>query len=191
MSPDRSVEKCRQGKITSCHRALPQRHADNRRRRHHRAGQHRGRTTVRLPPRRVDWATEQSAEERASPADMSLQADILADWLSVLDRPAINGVLIWRWFTDSDAGGWTIPILPSRAGRGSAFRPAHGHGGANRIRRSSPRLDCSRPASSRTGSCVATTWSADSHIDRGRRRSARRGPAAREAGRRTAGQICA
>ncbi len=47
----------------------------------------------------------ESAEERASPPDPALQADVLADWLAILDRPAISGVLIWRWFTDPDAGG--------------------------------------------------------------------------------------
>jgi hypothetical protein len=47
----------------------------------------------------------QSAEERVSPPDPSLQADVLADWLSVLDRPTVHGVLIWRWFTDPNAGG--------------------------------------------------------------------------------------
>ena len=30
---------------------------------------------------------------------------MLEDWLAALDRPAIEGVLIWRWFTDPDAGG--------------------------------------------------------------------------------------
>jgi hypothetical protein len=47
----------------------------------------------------------ESAEERAASADPLLQAEVLADWLAVLDRPAIRGVLIWRWFTDPDAGG--------------------------------------------------------------------------------------
>jgi len=47
----------------------------------------------------------ESAEERASAADPSLQAAVLADWLAVLDRPAIRGVMIWRWFTDPNAGG--------------------------------------------------------------------------------------
>jgi hypothetical protein len=47
----------------------------------------------------------ESAEERASAADPSLQAEVLADWLKVLDRPTIRGVIIWRWFTDPDAGG--------------------------------------------------------------------------------------
>jgi hypothetical protein len=47
----------------------------------------------------------ESAEESASAADPSLQADVLADWLSALDRPTVRGVMIWRWFTDPDAGG--------------------------------------------------------------------------------------
>ncbi len=49
----------------------------------------------------------ESAEERASEPDPELQAQVLADWLAILDRPAISGVLIWRWFTDPDAGGLT------------------------------------------------------------------------------------
>jgi hypothetical protein len=47
----------------------------------------------------------ESAEERATAADPSLQAGVLADWLSALDRPSIRGIMIWRWFTDPDAGG--------------------------------------------------------------------------------------
>ena len=47
----------------------------------------------------------ESAEERTATADPDLQAEVLADWLAVLDRPAIRGVLIWRWFTDPKAGG--------------------------------------------------------------------------------------
>jgi hypothetical protein len=47
----------------------------------------------------------ESAEERAAAADPSLQAAVLADWLSALDRPTIQGVMIWRWLTDPDAGG--------------------------------------------------------------------------------------
>ena len=49
----------------------------------------------------------QSAEERVAPADPQLQADVLADWLSVLDRPSVHGVLVWRWFTDPAGGGPT------------------------------------------------------------------------------------
>jgi hypothetical protein len=47
----------------------------------------------------------ESAEERAAIADPLLQAEVLADWLSVLRRPSVRGVLIWRWFTDPAAGG--------------------------------------------------------------------------------------
>jgi hypothetical protein len=47
----------------------------------------------------------ESAEERAAAPDPVLQAAVLADWLAALDRPAVHGVLVWRWFTDPDAGG--------------------------------------------------------------------------------------
>ncbi len=47
----------------------------------------------------------ESAEERASPADPLLQAEVLGDWLGVLSRPSVRGVLVWRWFTDVGAGG--------------------------------------------------------------------------------------
>ncbi len=47
----------------------------------------------------------ESAEERdAHPAPM-LQAEVLADWLAALDRPAVRSVLVWRWLTDPTAGG--------------------------------------------------------------------------------------
>jgi len=49
----------------------------------------------------------ESAEERASAPDPALQAQVLADWLAILDRPSIQGVLTWRWLTDPDAGGLT------------------------------------------------------------------------------------
>jgi hypothetical protein len=49
----------------------------------------------------------ESVEERDAAPDPWLQANVLADWLTVLDRPAIKGVLIWRWLTDPDAGGST------------------------------------------------------------------------------------
>jgi len=49
----------------------------------------------------------ESAEEREAVPDPSLQAQVIADWLDILDRPAIRGVLIWRWLTDPDAGGLT------------------------------------------------------------------------------------
>ena len=47
----------------------------------------------------------ESAEEREAAPDTVLQAEILAEWLAVLDRPTIRGVLVWRWFTDPGAGG--------------------------------------------------------------------------------------
>jgi hypothetical protein len=47
----------------------------------------------------------ESAEERVAAADPLLQAEVLADWLTVLRRPAVQGVLVWRWFTDPAAGG--------------------------------------------------------------------------------------
>jgi hypothetical protein len=47
----------------------------------------------------------QSAEERVATADPLLQAAVLADWLAVLDRPSVRGVLIWRWLSDPQAGG--------------------------------------------------------------------------------------
>ena len=47
----------------------------------------------------------ESAEERTAAADPQLQADVLTDWLSTLNRPTVEGVLIWRWFTDPNAGG--------------------------------------------------------------------------------------
>ena len=47
----------------------------------------------------------ESAEERIAKPDPLLQAEVLADWLTVLRRPSVRGVLIWRWFTDPAAGG--------------------------------------------------------------------------------------
>jgi hypothetical protein len=47
----------------------------------------------------------ESAEEREAAPDPLLQAEILADWLAVLDRPTVGGVLVWRWLTDPAAGG--------------------------------------------------------------------------------------
>ncbi len=62
----------------------------------------------------------ESAEERTTSADPQLQADVIADWLSVLNRPAIHGVLIWRWLTDPKAGGladtdFTVQGKPAEA----------------------------------------------------------------------------
>jgi hypothetical protein len=47
----------------------------------------------------------ESAEERVAAPDPMLQDEVLTDWLAMLDRPAIKGILIWRWLTDPDAGG--------------------------------------------------------------------------------------
>lgn len=49
----------------------------------------------------------ESVPERAAAPDPELQAQVLADWLEVLDRPSVQGVMIWRWFTDPKAGGLT------------------------------------------------------------------------------------
>jgi hypothetical protein len=62
----------------------------------------------------------ESAEERVSSADPLLQAAVLDDWLRALDRPAIRGVLIWRWLTDPAAGGaddtdFTVQGKPAEA----------------------------------------------------------------------------
>ena len=34
-----------------------------------------------------------------------LQAEVLGEWLRALDRPAVHGVLVWRWLSDPNAGG--------------------------------------------------------------------------------------
>ncbi len=47
----------------------------------------------------------ESVEQRAAAPAPYLQSQVLSDWLSVLDRPSIDGVLIWRWLTDPSAGG--------------------------------------------------------------------------------------
>jgi hypothetical protein len=45
---------------------------------------------------------------------------VIADWLAVLNRPSIHGVMIWRWFTDPAAGGpddtdFTVQGKPAEA----------------------------------------------------------------------------
>ncbi len=47
----------------------------------------------------------ESAEERMAPPDLVLQSAVLDDWLHSLDRPSVEAVLVWRWFTDPSAGG--------------------------------------------------------------------------------------
>jgi len=46
-----------------------------------------------------------SPEEEELPVDLELQETILTKWKSVLDRPGIEGMGIWCWYTDPDAGG--------------------------------------------------------------------------------------
>jgi hypothetical protein len=74
----------------------------------------------------------ESAEERTTSADPQLQADVLADWLAVLERPAIRGVLVWRWFTDPMAGGlndtdFTVQGKPAEAVLCRAWSGSCGH----------------------------------------------------------------
>lgn len=62
----------------------------------------------------------ESAEERVADADPQLQAEVIADWLTALDRPSVRGVMVWRWFTDPDAGGasdtdFTVQGKPAEA----------------------------------------------------------------------------
>ena len=62
----------------------------------------------------------ESAEERVASAAPQLQADVLADWLAALNRPSVQGVMIWRWFTDPKAGGladtdFTVQGKPAEA----------------------------------------------------------------------------
>jgi hypothetical protein len=62
----------------------------------------------------------ESAEERVAAPDGGLQAAVLARWLAVLDRPAVAGVLVWRWFSDPAAGGpadtdFTVQGKPAEA----------------------------------------------------------------------------
>jgi hypothetical protein len=62
----------------------------------------------------------ESAEERDAPADPKLQADVMRDWLAALNRPSIKGVMVWRWFTNPDAGGvadtdFTVQGKPAEA----------------------------------------------------------------------------
>lgn len=47
----------------------------------------------------------ESAEERMARPAPALQAEALDLWMQVLDRPGVHQVLVWRWFTDPDAGG--------------------------------------------------------------------------------------
>ena len=46
-----------------------------------------------------------SVEERASAPDQRVQAEALARWLRRLDRPSVEAVMLWRWFSDPSRGG--------------------------------------------------------------------------------------
>lgn len=45
-----------------------------------------------------------SVEERPSLPDQRVQAEALARWLRRLDRPSVEAVLLWRWFSDASRG---------------------------------------------------------------------------------------
>jgi len=47
----------------------------------------------------------ESAEERDAPPDGDLQARVLDHWLTALHRHGLHDILLWRWFSDPDAGG--------------------------------------------------------------------------------------
>jgi len=62
----------------------------------------------------------ESPEERPAEPDPHIQAEVLAEWLKVLDRPAVSGVLIWRMLSDPGAGGpadtdFTVQGKPAEA----------------------------------------------------------------------------
>lgn len=47
----------------------------------------------------------ESPEERDAHPDADVQARVLDHWLTALDRHGLRDVLLWRWFSDPDAGG--------------------------------------------------------------------------------------
>ncbi|MFV3075275.1 glycoside hydrolase family 113 [Niveispirillum fermenti] len=62
----------------------------------------------------------ESAEERDAHPDGGLQARVLDLWLAALTRHGMDDVLVWRWFSDPDAGGpqdtdFTIQGKPAEA----------------------------------------------------------------------------
>jgi hypothetical protein len=78
----------------------------------------------------------QSAEERTALPDPGLQADVLSDWLAALKGPSIRGILIWRWFSDPNAGGladtdFTVQGKPAERVLQCAWKP---HCGDERAR---------------------------------------------------------
>ncbi len=46
-----------------------------------------------------------SVEERPSLPYQRVQAEALARWLRRLDRPSVEAVMLWRWFSDPSRGG--------------------------------------------------------------------------------------
>lgn len=47
----------------------------------------------------------ESPEERDAHPDGGLQARVLDHWLTALTRHGLRDILLWRWFSDPDAGG--------------------------------------------------------------------------------------
>lgn len=47
----------------------------------------------------------ESPEERDAHPDGDLQARVLDHWLTALNRHGLHDILLWRWFSDPDAGG--------------------------------------------------------------------------------------
>ncbi|WP_304641312.1 glycoside hydrolase family 113 [Pseudomonas sp.] len=62
----------------------------------------------------------ESPEQRDLPVDMDIQRDILQAWLGALRQTGIEGLAIWCWYTDPEAGGeqdtdFTIQNKPAQA----------------------------------------------------------------------------
>jgi len=73
----------------------------------------------------------ESPEERRAEPDPVIQAEVLGEWLKVLDRPAVQGVLIWRMLSDPGAGGpadtdFTVQGKPAEAVLRCAWTPGCG-----------------------------------------------------------------
>lgn len=47
----------------------------------------------------------ESPEQRDLPVDLTIQNEILQGWLGALRQTGIEGISIWCWYTDPDAGG--------------------------------------------------------------------------------------
>ncbi len=62
----------------------------------------------------------ESPEERDAHPDGTLQARVLDHWLTALNRHGLRDILLWRWFSDPDAGGpqdtdFTVQGKPAEA----------------------------------------------------------------------------